>query len=40
MSVMRALVFVLPLVAAEPQSLHGAFDEVACTGNGGLAENS
>ncbi|CAE6915762.1 unnamed protein product [Symbiodinium sp. KB8] len=40
MSGMRALLFVLPLVAAEPQSLRGAFDEVACTGNGGLAENS
>mmetsp|Transcript_51700 Transcript_51700/g.107530 ORF Transcript_51700/g.107530 Transcript_51700/m.107530 type:complete len:143 (+) Transcript_51700:72-500(+) len=40
MSVMRVLFFVLPLVAAEPQSLRGAFDEVACTGNGGLAENS
>ena len=40
MSVMRAIFFVLPLAAAEPQSLRGAFDEVACSGNGGLAEHT
>mmetsp|Transcript_17736 Transcript_17736/g.36607 ORF Transcript_17736/g.36607 Transcript_17736/m.36607 type:complete len:143 (+) Transcript_17736:72-500(+) len=40
MSVMRVLFFVLPLVAAEPQSLRGAFDEVACSGSGGLAEHT
>ncbi|CAE7922416.1 STT3 [Symbiodinium sp. KB8] len=40
MSVMRAIFFALPLAAAEPQSLRGAFDEVACSGNGGLAEHT
>ena len=37
----RMLFFALPcLVAAEPQSLRGAIDEVMCTGTGGLSQDS
>ena len=36
----RMLFLVLPfLVAAEPQSLRGSFDDVACTGSGGLSQD-